>query len=93
MPVPHQIADQPPIVGNLPRPLAVAHAGRLHDRLVVSHHVDQADEPVVEHGEFFPTQGIGFGGIRGHRRRADRGAWEQTEFGGGADGGGAAGSL
>ena len=65
--MPQQIADQPAIVRNLARPFAVADAGRLHDRLIVPHHVDQADESVVEHGEFFPAQFFDLLGVGWHR--------------------------
>ena len=66
MPVPHQIADQPAVVRDLPRPFAIADAGRLHDRLVVPHHIDQTDEAVVQDRELFPAQLIDLGGVAGH---------------------------
>src|SRR5262249_38392102 len=58
--VPHQIADEAAIVGDLARTFAIAHAGRLHDGLVIPHTIDGADEPVVEHGELLPAKRIDF---------------------------------
>ena len=51
VPVPHQVADQRAIVGDVPRAGRVAHPGRLDHRMIVAHHVDQADESVVEDGK------------------------------------------
>ncbi len=56
VPMPQQIANQTAIVGHLARAFAVADAGGLHDRLIVAHDVDQADEAVVEHGKLLPAQ-------------------------------------
>ena len=56
VPVPHQVADQRAVVGDRPRALAVAHPRGLDDGLIVAHDVHQADEPIVQHGEFFPPQ-------------------------------------
>ena len=49
VPVAQQIADQPPVGGHLPGPLAVGDPGRLHDGRVVAHVVDHPDEAVIEH--------------------------------------------
>ncbi len=69
--MPHQIADQPAVVGNFASAFAVADAGCLDDGLIVPHHVDQADETIVEHRKFFPAELIGNGGVRGHRARSE----------------------
>ena len=58
MAVPHQIADQSAVVGDLPRARPVADPRRLDDRLVVAHRVDEADEAVVEHGKGDAQQGV-----------------------------------
>jgi len=68
MPMPQQIADQGPIVGNPLGSLAVADPGRLHDRLIVPHHVDQTDESVVQDGKLLPAQLIDDGGVARHDR-------------------------
>src|SRR3546814_6637007 len=57
VPVPQQIADQ---AGILMHPAGVAAVGDtrgLHHRAVVAHIVDDADEPVVEHG-YRPVQNL-----------------------------------
>ncbi len=56
VPVPHQIADQRAIVRNRPRAGRVADPCRLDHRVVVAHHVGQADEAVVKDLELTPTQ-------------------------------------
>ncbi len=56
MPMSQQIADQPAVVRNFARSLAVTDPRGLDDGLVVSHHVDQAHETVVEHGKLLPTE-------------------------------------
>ena len=66
VPVPQQIANQPPIVGNFARSFAVTDPRGLDDRLIVPHHVDQADKTIVEHRKFLPAQFIGNGSIRRH---------------------------
>ena len=71
VPVPHQVADQRAVVGDLARAFAVADARRLHHGLVVAHHVDQADEPVVEHGELLPAELVDCVGVAGQAHEGD----------------------
>ena len=49
MAVPHQVIDEPLILADLAGAAAVGDAGRLHDRGVVAHVIDDADKPVIEH--------------------------------------------
>ena len=51
--MPHEIADQVFIVARAARACPVGHAGRLHDRRVVAHIVDDADKPAVKDPERF----------------------------------------
>ena len=50
MAVAHQIIDQPLVLTDLAGAAAVGDAGRLHDRRVVAHVIDDADKPVIENG-------------------------------------------
>src|SRR3546814_15388474 len=73
VPVPQQIADQ---AGILMHPAGVAAVGDtrgLHHRAVVAHIVDDADEPVVEHG-YRPVQNLLQRRHRGAPRRGSLGA-------------------
>ena len=56
VPMPQQIANQCPIVGNAFGSRTVTDPSRLDDRRIVSHVVDETNESVIEHGKFFPTQ-------------------------------------
>ncbi len=47
--MPHQVIDQPLILADPPGAAAVGDAGRLHDRRVVAHVVDDADKAVIQH--------------------------------------------
>ena len=51
VPVAHQVVDQAAVVADLLGAAAVGHPRRLHDRGVVAHVVDDADEAVVEDRE------------------------------------------
>ena len=64
--MPHQIANQSSIIRHLARPFTVTNTGRLHDRLIVSHRIDETDESVVQHRKLFPSQGISLSGGCGH---------------------------
>ena len=52
--VPQQVADQLPVVADLTRAFAVAHASCLDDGRVVTHHIDKGHKAVVEDGKLFP---------------------------------------
>ncbi len=58
MAVPQKVADQAAVVGHLARAFAITDASSLNDGLVVTHHINERDETVVEDGEFFPTEGF-----------------------------------
>jgi len=81
MPVPHQVPNEPPIVGDFLRPLAVTHPRRLHDGLIVSHHIDETDEPIVEHGNLLPTKFFNLSGIRRHGKSQGRDGDTQSDDG------------
>ena len=49
MAMPHEIADEPGILMDLARPLAVGDARRLNDGAIIAHIVDDPHEAVVEH--------------------------------------------
>ena len=49
--VPQQVANQSPVLVDLLRAPAVRHPRRLHDRMIVTHVIDQSDKAVVEHVE------------------------------------------
>ena len=49
--VPEEVADQGAVLGGLLGAVAVGDPGGLDDGGVASHVVDDADEPVMEHGE------------------------------------------
>ena len=49
--MPHEIADQAPVLVDLPGSGAIGNAGGLHDGMIAAHVVHDADEPVVEHLE------------------------------------------
>jgi hypothetical protein len=51
MAVSHQIVDEPLVLTDLAGAAAVGHAGRLHDRCVVAHVIDDADKSVIENGQ------------------------------------------
>ena len=46
-----QVTDEPTILRGLPRALPVGNAGCLHDRPVIAHIVDDANEAIIENGE------------------------------------------
>ncbi len=52
----HEISNQRAVVGNALGSFAIADAGRLHDRGVVSHQIHEANKSVVKNGKFFPAQ-------------------------------------
>jgi hypothetical protein len=64
MAMPHQIPDQAAVIPDRPGTLAVGHSSRLNDCRVVSHVVNEGDEPVRKHGVFHAnfTIGVGNGG-------------------------------
>ena len=45
--MPHQVADQRAVVGDFLGAGSVTHAGGLHDGIIVPHHIDQADKPII----------------------------------------------
>ena len=65
--MPHEIADQPPVLMDLAGTGAVGHARGLHDGMVGAHVVHDADEPVVEHVEGNAQDLVQFG----HRRTVE----------------------
>ena len=68
VPMPHQVADQRAIVGDDAGALAVADPRGLDHRLVIAHDVHQADESIVQDGEFLPSQLLDKFGVGGHFR-------------------------
>ena len=62
--MPHEVADQPPVLVDLPGTGAVGNAGGLHDGMIAAHVVHDADEPVVEHLEGNAQHLVQFGNDR-----------------------------
>ena len=58
VPVAHQVADQPFVVLHRFRAAPIADAGRLTDRRIVAHIVDDAHKAVVEHGNGLVEMGL-----------------------------------
>src|SRR4051794_21065700 len=54
MPVPHQVADEPPVLRDPLGALAVRHARGLDDGLVGAHVINHPDEPVIQNLERKP---------------------------------------
>src|SRR5260221_3934181 len=53
-----QVAQEPAVLPRATGTPAVRHTGRLHDRLIVAHVVDEAHEAVIEHGNRLPDLGV-----------------------------------
>jgi hypothetical protein len=73
VPVAHQVADEAAILVRRPGAPPVGDAGRLNDRRIVPHVVDDPDEAVVEHRDGLEQHGFE-GGHRGAAGAALRGA-------------------
>lgn len=65
MPVSEQIADEGPVIGPLTGPFPIADPRSLNDCGIVTHTIDEADKPVIQHGEFLPFQLLNRLGIAG----------------------------
>ena len=62
----HQVANQRAVVGDAFGSFTVTDPGRLYDRAVVSHAIDQTHEPVVQDRKLFPAQFSHEVGMIGH---------------------------
>ena len=58
VPVAHQVADQPGVLGDAAGSPPIGHPRRLHDRRIVAHVVDHPDEAVVEHWDRLEQHGF-----------------------------------
>ena len=54
--VPHQVAEQRPVVGDLFRAVAVADSGGLDNRRIVSHDIDETDVAAIKNLKFPPPE-------------------------------------